>query len=261
MDNNLMDIKISGSSAMPGGKYRDVKISGSGKIQGDVECECIKVSGAATISGDALVTNDIKVSGRCAFKGGVKAGEVKASGSLAIEKDLEALFLKVSGSTKVAGKCNSEDLWVSGSLSTGDVNGKKINVSGSLKSSGDVEADFIRFNGKFNIENLLSGDEIIINPSWQCYAKEIGGQNIKIEKEGTNIGVMAIFFSFSLPFGKVRAELIEGDNIVLEYTEADVVRGKNVTIGRGCNIKRVEYTNEYKLNGDGKVEVCEQIIR
>ena len=56
------------------------------------------------------------------------------------------------------------------------------------------------------------------------------------------------------------AQLIEGDNIVLEYTDADIVRGKNVVIGRGCNINKVEYTNEYKLKDDGKVENAEQIF-
>lgn len=32
--NDIMDMKISGSSAMPGGEYRLVSISGSGKVQG-----------------------------------------------------------------------------------------------------------------------------------------------------------------------------------------------------------------------------------
>lgn len=106
----------------------------------------------------------------------------------------------------------------------------------------------------------MSGDEIIINPSWQCYVKEIGGQNIRIEKDMNDGGIISSFFNFSSPFGKVKAELVEGDNIILEYTEADVVRGKNVTIGRGCSIKKVEYTNEYKLKDDGKVENAEQIL-
>ncbi|GAA0677551.1 MULTISPECIES: polymer-forming cytoskeletal protein [Clostridium] len=260
MDNNLMDIKISGSSTMPGGKYRDVKISGAGKIQGNVECECVKVSGAATIAGDALVVNDIKVSGKCTLKGHVKAGEVKVSGSLSVEQDLTASALKISGSTRVNGQCNVEEILISGSLSATEVNGKRINVAGSLKTSGDVEADFIKFNGKFNIENLLSGDEIIINPSNKCYAKEIGGQNIRIERYENNGGIISSFFGLSLAFGKVSAQLIEGDNIVLEYTDADIVRGKNVVIGRGCNINKVEYTNEYKLKDDGKVENAEQIF-
>ena len=36
--NDIMDMKISGSSAMPGGEYRTVSISGSGKVQGSLRC-------------------------------------------------------------------------------------------------------------------------------------------------------------------------------------------------------------------------------
>lgn len=259
MDNNLIDMKISGSSTMPGGKYRDVKISGSSKIQGNVECECIKVSGSGTIFGNASVTNDVKVSGKCIFKGSLTAEEVKVSGSVSTEKDLTAEVLKISGSVKVGGQCEVEELLVSGSLSASGVNGKRINVAGSLKTSGDVEADFIKFNGKFHIENLLSGDEISINLSSNCYAKEIGGQNIKIERYRNNGAALFNLFNFSSTFGKLRSELIEGDDILLEFTDADIVRGKNVIIGKGCNIKKVEYTNEYKLKDDGKVENVEQI--
>ena len=35
---------------------------------------------------------------------------------------------------------------------------------------------------------------------------------------------------------------IEGDDVDLEYTEADVVRGRRVRIGEGCSIGRVEYS-------------------
>lgn len=259
MNNNLMDMKISGSSTMPGGNYKDVKISGSSKIQGDVKCECIKVSGSATILGNASVTNGIKVSGKCTFKGNLTAEEVKVSGSVSIDKDLTASNLKISGSVKSDGQCYVEELFVSGSLSASDIKGKKVTILGSLKTQGDVEADFIKFGGKFHIENLLSGDEIIINPSSNCFVKEIGGQNIKIERYRNSGGIFFNLFPFSSTFGKVRSELIEGDNIVLEFTDADMVRGKNVTIGKGCNIKKVEYTNDYKLKDDGNVEKVEKI--
>ena len=35
---------------------------------------------------------------------------------------------------------------------------------------------------------------------------------------------------------------IEGDDVDLEYTQADVVRGRRVRIGEGCSIGRVEYS-------------------
>ena len=37
--NEHIDMKISGSSSMPGGEYRRVSISGAGKVQGSLKCE------------------------------------------------------------------------------------------------------------------------------------------------------------------------------------------------------------------------------
>ena len=50
--NDIMDMKISGSSAMPGGEYRTVSISGSGKVQGSLRCESLRCSGSARVQGD-----------------------------------------------------------------------------------------------------------------------------------------------------------------------------------------------------------------
>ena len=41
-----MDMRISGSSTMPGGEYGKVSISGSGKVQGNLKCESLSCSGA-----------------------------------------------------------------------------------------------------------------------------------------------------------------------------------------------------------------------
>lgn len=46
--NDIMDMKISGSSAMPGGEYRTVSISGSGKVQGSLRCESLRCSGSVS---------------------------------------------------------------------------------------------------------------------------------------------------------------------------------------------------------------------
>ena len=47
-----MDMRISGSSTMPGGEYGKVSISGSGKVQGNLKCESLSCSGAGKVKGD-----------------------------------------------------------------------------------------------------------------------------------------------------------------------------------------------------------------
>jgi hypothetical protein len=54
--------------------------------------------------------------------------------------------------------------------------------------------------------------------------------------------------------------MIEGDEILLENTKADVVRGKNVQIGKGCEIGLLEYQDSYKLE-TGSVVMTARAIR
>lgn len=253
-ENKLMDLKISGSSSMPGGKYNEVKISGSGKMEGDLECKTIKVSGSANINGN-VKSEEVKVSGSCSFQGSIDTKEIKVSGSTNIKGDLKAQSLKISGSTKVSGKGNFEELSISGSLESGDVRAKEIRLSGNLKSHKNVEADNINFDGKFNIENLLNGDDIYVALNGQSYAKDIGGQNIRVERSSVNRrGILSLFINFGGSNGRLKADTIEGDNISLDYTEAQIVRGTRVTIGKGCHIKKVEYSEIYEVDEGAKVE-------
>ena len=50
--NEHIDMKISGSSTMPGGEYGSVSISGAGKVNGSLKCEELHCSGAAKVQGD-----------------------------------------------------------------------------------------------------------------------------------------------------------------------------------------------------------------
>ena len=47
--NEKMDMRISGSSTMPGGEYDRVSISGSGTVQGDLRCQSLSCSGSVHI--------------------------------------------------------------------------------------------------------------------------------------------------------------------------------------------------------------------
>ena len=57
-----IDMKISGSSTMPGGEYGKVSISGAGKIQGNLKCDSLSCSGSGKVEGD-VVTQSASCSG------------------------------------------------------------------------------------------------------------------------------------------------------------------------------------------------------
>jgi len=56
--------------------------------------------------------------------------------------------------------------------------------------------------------------------------------------------------------GMLTAESIEGDRVYLESTQADVVRGREVSIGPSCRIRRVEYSQSLQV--DPTAEVAER---
>ena len=66
----------------------------------------------------------------------------------------------------------------------------------------------------------------------------IGGGSIRIYKP-TQVSLLGLFHG-SVSCAQVGD--IEGDDVDLEYTQADVVRGRRVRIGEGCSIGRVEYS-------------------
>jgi len=47
--------------------------------------------------------------------------------------------------------------------------------------------------------------------------------------------------------------LIEGEEIDLQATKAGVVRGRNVVIGPGCEMERVEYSGSLMVAPEAKV--------
>ena len=59
----MNDIRISGSGTVGSGEYNEVKISGSGRICGDVKCERFAVSGSAHSAGVIECSGELSVSG------------------------------------------------------------------------------------------------------------------------------------------------------------------------------------------------------
>lgn len=151
--NDIMDMKISGSSAMPGGEYRTVSISGSGKVQGSLRCESLRCSGGARVSGG-------------------------------------------------------------------------------------VEAESAHLTGSAVIQGLLNAETVEISASRGIRIGSIGGSSIRIYKP-TQVSLLGLFHG-SVSCAQVGD--IEGDDVDLEYTQADVVRGRRIRIGEGCSIGRVEYS-------------------
>jgi len=202
--NEKMDMRISGSSTMPGGEYDRVSISGSGTVQGDLRCQSLSCSGA-----------------------------VKCEGSI-----LSRGLIHSSGAMKVSGSLEGGEVDVSGGLEAADIRCQELRCSGAMNVSGGVEAEAVRISGMAGIPGLLNAETVEIAADRGIRIGSIGGGSIRIYKP-TQISLLGLFHG-SVSCAQVGD--IEGDDVDLEYTQADVVRGRRVRIGEGCSIGRVEYS-------------------
>jgi cytoskeletal protein CcmA (bactofilin family) len=238
MSQERQSASVSGSGTLSGGVYSRISISGSGKVNGDIVVEELKVSGSGKVNGKT------------------EAGQITISGSGTFADSVLAEEMRVSGSGKVEGEVHAKELKCSGSFrAKGGITSDYIKISGSLHSGGDVEADIFRATGGFDIEGLLSADKIEIHLGGRCRAREIGGEQIEVTRAGSSIlaGLVRIL-GVSSGISGLETSVIEADEIHLEDTRADVVRGKNVVIGSGCRIGLVEYENELRVESDAEVK-------
>ncbi len=240
MSDERRSVSISGSGSLGGGEYTRVSVSGSGRVNGDLVAEELKISGSGKVSG-RTEAGQITVSGSAGFGDAVVSEEMRVSGSARIDGAVEAKELKCSGSFRAGG----------------DVLSEYIKISGSIRVNGDVEADIFKASGGFDIEGLLSADKVEIHLGGRCTAREIGGEKIHVERTSSFGGALLNGLVKMLTGGgaaELRAEQIEGDDVRLESTSADVVRGKRIEIGPGCKIGTVEYAETLKVHEEATVE-------
>ncbi|MFL6517173.1 MAG: cytoplasmic protein, partial [Bacillus sp. (in: firmicutes)] len=108
--------------------------------------------------------------------------------------------------------------------------------------------------GGFEIKGLLSADTIKVGLRFgQSTAEEIGGGKITVKKRSNS------FLPFGKEAGSLSAKVIEGDDIYLENTKADIVRGNKVKVGPGCQIGVVEYRNELTHNPKATIKTKTKI--
>ncbi|MBY0120346.1 cytoplasmic protein [Bacillus sp. S/N-304-OC-R1] len=223
------NLTINGSGSYGGGGYEKINIRGEGTITSDFDCSIFKTFGSST-----------------ALKSG-KADKFIIFGESDIHGNLECTEMKILGTSNIRGSANIQNARIFGTLSVGEnIHGEEIILKGSLSVKKDAEFEKFCSTGAFNINGLLNADIVDISLRYDISkTDEIGGNKITVKKKSS------IF-----PFrgdGKLETRVIEGDEIFLENTMAEIVRGKSVHIGTGCVIKLVEYESDLLVDSTSKV--------
>lgn len=250
----LGDIRISGSGSAGGGKFNVISISGSGEVNGDVECNDLNTSGSSRINGNVKAVS-VSTSGSSKVFGRLDADTIKTSGSCKIEGNATVKELKSSGSTKITGDLTGKTAHVSGSAKIeGNVNLEEFKISGGINVGKDCEAERFKASGSFTIGGLLNGDVIDIKLHGRCSVREIGGEKISVKNGRESVFGLSKLLEFFKPFERIlEVETIEGDEVFVESTKAKVIRGNNIIIGEGSIVDVVEYTGELEVKAGAKV--------
>lgn len=244
MSYTKMDLKTSGAISIAGGEYGEVKVSASLKVGGSLKCDNMSCSGSVKIEEDLDCGGHVSCSGSTKVEGNAALGSSHFSGSLVCEQNLKVeKALHCSGSVKVGGDLSCGEGKFSGSCKVaGSISSQHLRCSGKLETGGGVEAEHFVSSGALEIGGLLNAETVEISISSGCEVGDIGGGTIEVKKDW-----MGLSFGRGRPRLEVRT--VEGDAINLECTQARMVRGKNIRIGRECEIARVEYSGNLVVDG------------
>lgn len=231
------DLNISGVfGGSDGGIFNIVSINGLGTIEGDLDCVGFVCNGKASVRGFVKAEN-VVVNGSTSFRT-IDTGKMRINGRSVIAGAVHcAGEFRIDGYAKIGGQ----------------LSGEQIGLNGFLSVKGNCSTESFQSQGSFRILGLLNAGTINIDLHSECRVKEIGGEHIVVRKSRKANPIAKLVKALIFNNDHLTVETIEGDDIQLEYTKADIVRGTNISIGPGCEIGLVEYKGKFTQHKDAKV--------
>lgn len=242
------NLNISGSGSYPGGIFDNVSISGSGVINGDVQCGDLSISGSGKIKGN-IECIKFTTSGSSSVKGNLLCKEMRTSGSGKVEGNVKVIgILNMSGSGSMGGDLEAEEARISGVVKVlGNIRCDKLRISGSCKAEKNIDAEEVIVDGILKNTGLISAERVVVDTrGWgiECTFNEIGATHVAINNRGELDGIIGrVIELFTGRNGRVTGNSIEGDTIYVENAKVKKIGGRDVEIGPNCDIEEVEYSN------------------
>lgn len=237
------DMNVVGIGTFEGGIYDRVRIDGVAFVNGAIQCERLSCNGTGKLKG-IVTAKSIDVNGMASFGSHVHGQQTKVCGRATVDGELIGERLEVEGSVSVSTQCEF----------------KTIDVRGRLSVDHDLRTEQFHTKGSFRVGNQLSAGLVHVDLNGKCEAREMRAQKIEVVlgnfKKHSLLGAMFKTFGHE-PI--LEAAHIEGESIKLEHTNASLVRGQQVIIGPGCQIRRVEYSTDIYIDPSSIVHECVQV--
>lgn len=213
---SLPKMKMNGIVQGAGGDYASVEVDGVGRIIGDVRAAShARMNGVITVEG-SVTAFELAMDGKMKVEGGLRAGSARLDGMM---------------------------------RAGGPIVADSFKMSGMLTAEGHVEAERLDIRGVVSLRGMVNAGSVEIGLSHRASeVEEIGGESVTVKRLGRS--GWSRLWKWAVPPSDpiLTTALIEGDVVLLEHTHADIVRGRRVTIGKGCRIGRVEYREELNVH-------------
>ncbi len=215
-----------GSRVVDCGVYTRIFAFGDFEASGNIQASKIRSFGDNIVRGHCLVKY------------------LFSAGNLRIEDSLDAQTIRSLGNVTIHGQLRATRVRGMGDLSsTGRVCCQQFRLWGSASLEAGLSAEQLSLTGTCKIGGLVTGDQIRIRSRGRCEFDEIGASVIAIragwDEDGCNGSAGLLNWKCR---GTTQVRIIEADIISLENTTAEVVRGQAITVGKGCRIGTVEYS-------------------
>lgn len=244
---NEINISIEGSGQVSPGCYGTITVNGSAKGTGAIRAAFLSVSGCFE-GGETLEVD----------------GKAVISGALSCPGDVSSYEAKISGSARIGGGAQVRHLDCSGSFEADSLRCSNADVTGSVRIRDGIEAETFRCEGMLSCGGLLNAEVVEIRHGCSGTVGTIGGRRIVITHDPSVCRVgNATLGLFGLSkwlnrkgIAKGRFEVtsaIEGDDVTLEYVRVPRVSARRVTVGEGCEIAELTYTETASVSPSATV--------
>ncbi len=138
---------------------------------------------------------------------------------------------------------------------------KNLVFLSSLKSSCELECEAFYSLDKVDLQGINS-EYIFIRPFSGSRIKSIVGSNVMVCRDFSVTDEFKkipknysdrVYEDYDREVDTLEVDIIEADEIYIENVNANCVRGQNIVIGKNCNIKRVEYSNNLEISKESNV--------
>ncbi|MGN7454887.1 hypothetical protein ACTHPH_08735 [Paenibacillus pasadenensis] len=227
-------LSLTGTGVSGGGSYAKARVLGDAVVHGSLDCVQLAVTGTMRVHGE-LNALKASVTGTIAAEG-LSIGRLRLTGELSSRDAASIRELTGSGSITVQERLHADCLRLSGELQAMSCDASEIQLRGKAAVQGRLDA------GSFELQ--LYGDSTI---------GELTGGRIEVSRPGRWTRMIGVFFR-PARHASLSVRRIEGAVVRLEHVRAEAVRGGSVTVGEGCEIGLVEYTEELTVHPGAVVQ-------